>query len=491
MNAYSGSENSEADHTVILGAGLSGLAAGYTLTDAGLNTVILERSATVGGLSKTISHNGFLFDIGGHRFLTKNKKLEKFVVDLLEDEALEVSRKSKIYMLNRYFDYPLKPMNASWGMGLATTSRIILDYCKERCKGLLRKPEIISLEDWVVNQFGRKMFDLYFKEYSEKVWGIDCKNISQEWVAQRIRGLSLAKAIKNGFCKFSGRNLLTLSDHFYYPTKGIGQISEKLKERINTENKVLTETVVKKINHDHGRIRNVVINGRDTEQELRGSDFVSSIPLTTLINLLDPAPPPEVSNAANRLKFRDLVIVTLMLDRDKVTDLTWMYLPEKKIPLGRIHEPKNWSPHMAPEGKTHIVAEFFCFEGDEIWSASDQALQNITAEHLERLGFIKKSEVSDYCVLRRTKAYPLFEVGYTEHYKTILNYLQKFDNLHIIGRGGMFKYYNMDHAMESGIEIAQNIIHGRRQKNPAPLPLTMHAISDGAPQLNSSTICEA
>jgi protoporphyrinogen oxidase len=191
---------------------------------------------------------------------------------------------------------------------------------------------------------------------------------------------------------------------------------------------------------------------------VKGSEYISSIPITSLVHILDPAPPADILEAASLLKYRDIVIVTVMLDRDRVTDLTWMYLPEHDMPLGRIHEPKNWSPHMAPKGKTHIVAEYFCFSGDDIWNSSDEELTSITVSQLEKLGFIHKNEIIDRCIIRTPKAYPLFEVGYARYYSRILRYLGNFKNLHIAGRTGMFKYYNMDRAIESGIEVADKVI---------------------------------
>ena len=291
-----------------------------------------------------------------------------------------------------------------------------------------------------------------------------------EWVAQRIKGLSLWAAIKNAFFKFSGRDIDTLSDKFIYPSTGIGQISDMLSERIEDENSVLTNTRVMHVNHEDFHIKNVLARNCEHLYDIGGSEFVSSIPLTNLVRMLRPAVPEEILDAASRLRYRDLVIVTIMLNRERVTDLTWMYLPEEDIPLGRIHEPKNWSPFMAPEGKTHIVAEFFCFEGDRIWNSTDEELTSVTAEHLERLGFVNKNDVIDSCVVRVPKAYPLFNVGYQKYYNMILDYLKNFKNLHIIGRGGMFRYHNMDHAMESGIEVAEDILsRPLKGKEGAPL----------------------
>ena len=444
--------------TLILGGGLTGLSAGCVLTRAGLKAQVFESDSTVGGLSKTIEQNGFRFDLGGHRFFTKNAKTNAFVRDLMDGELLSVHRTSKIYMRNRFFDYPLKPLNAMFGLGIPTTVQIMTDYGLEKVQGLIKEKKPVSLEDWVVSNFGRTMFDIYFREYSEKVWGIECSKISAEWVAQRIRGLSLAKAVKNAFFKFTGKDIPTLADRFIYPELGIGRISERLKEEIEKNNAVFTGTRVERIDHSNSRLESIVVKNHRHTSVLHGKEFISSLPMTKLVSMLHPLPPANILDAASKLKFRDLVIVALMIDRRRVTDQTWIYIPEQKIPFGRIHEPTNWSEKMAPEGKTVIVMEFFSFRGDEIWNETDERLAHITAENLEKLGFIIKDEVIDSAVVRAPKAYPLFEVGFEKPCAEIYDYLSRFTNLHIAGRSGMFRYYNMDHAIESGIETAEKII---------------------------------
>lgn len=443
---------------VILGGGLTGLAAGHALTKAGIRVELFENDACVGGLSKTVISNGFRFDLGGHRFFTKNLQINKFVNDLMAGELVAVPRKSTIFLRNKYFDYPLRPANALLGMGIPTTVRIVEDYVAEKIRGLVKVRQQLSLEDWVVGNFGRKMFDIYFKEYSEKVWGIDCSRISVDWVAQRIRGLSLHKAIKNAFFKFTGKDIPSLVDEFTYPALGIGRIAERLKEEIEKSGIVHTGAPITKINHANSLIESVKCGGFSTNHIASGDDFISSIPVTELVKLLDPPAPIHVIEAASKLMFRDLVVVAVMVDRKRVTDQTWIYIPEKKIPFGRIHEPTNWSDKMAPEGKTILVAEYFSFQGDAIWNASDDHLGEMTVRGLEQLGFIKKSEVPGCAVVRAKKAYPLFEIGYSRLCRLLYDYLGTFRNLHLAGRVGMFKYYNMDHAMESGFNAAEAVM---------------------------------
>ncbi|MEE8552168.1 MAG: FAD-dependent oxidoreductase [Desulfobacterales bacterium] len=443
---------------LIMGGGLAGLAAGSVLTQAGLSVKVLEKGATVGGLSRTIVHGGFRFDLGGHRFFTKNKIIEEFLQNLMDGELLKLPRKSKILFRNKYVDYPLKPLNAISSMGVPMTLKAICDYALERIKRQYRVSNMVSLEDWIVSQFGRTMFNIYFKEYSEKVWGIECSKLSMEWVVQRIKGLSLGTAVRNAFFGSNGNAIATLADTFTYPSKGIGRISERLRGEIDKKNSVLLNVRVKWLCHDNFQIETAkAVNGHHSTT-FEGSEVISSIPINNLVQMLDPKPPEDVLRAADKLKFRDMVIVAIMLNRERVTDQNWIYIPEQKIPFGRIHEPTNWSPQMAPEGKTLLVTEHFCFSGDATWCAVDEELADNTIWNLEKLKFIKREEVIDHVVIRVPKAYPLFEVGYRKHYDKICVYLSKFKNLHITGRGGMFKYHNMDQAIASGIEAAEKII---------------------------------
>ncbi|HEX20559.1 MAG TPA: hypothetical protein ENG78_07060 [Acidiferrobacteraceae bacterium] len=278
-----------------------------------------------------------------------------------------------------------------------------------------------------------------------------------------MQGLSLGLAIKHALYKSAGRHLHTLANTFLYPSQGIGQIAEKFAAEISRKNDVVTSSRIIQIQHSGSRVTGVVVQNSGKVSQYRGNEFISSIPLTTFVQLLDPKPPPPVLNTAARLRYRDLVVVTVMIDRARVTDQTWIYIPEHNIPFGRIHEPTNWSPEMAPEGKTLLVTEHFCFRGDGTWSASDKELVTLTVTSLESLGFIKRHEVIDSVVLRIPNAYPLFEVGYVKDYEILSKYVGGFNNLVPIGRGGLFKYYNMDHAIESGIKAADMIIDKRNK----------------------------
>lgn len=448
------------DDVLVLGAGLSGLAAGHALARAGLKVRIVEKETAVGGLARTIARGPFRFDLGGHRFLTQDETVEGLVRGLLGRECLTVPRKSQIFLRNRYIDYPLSPLNALSGLGVPTALRIVLDRARGGLRGRPGSQETASLEDWVVGHFGRTLFDVYFKEYSEKVWGIGCRSISADWAAQRIQGLSVGAAVRNAFLRDRGGAIRTLAERFLYPSLGIGRIAERLREEIERENEVLCGVEVSRLCHEDFRVRAALVRDGSRASTVEGRAFVSTVPLTDLVWMLDPRPPAAVLRAAASLRFRDLVVIAVMLDRERATRQSWLYFPERKIPFGRIHEPTNWSARMAPEGKTLLVAEQFCFRGDDTWRSSDRELADRTIQALHRLRISSPGEVLDTAVLRIPKAYPLFEVGYQEHRRTLHGYVASFRNLFPAGRGGTFSYHNMDHAMASGLAAAGSVLAG-------------------------------
>lgn len=453
--SFTGGRGEVQSQALVLGGGLAGLSAGYELARQGVGVQLFEAAPQVGGLCRTLRMGEFLYDIGGHRFFTRDTEMERLVRDLMGSELINVQRTSKIFMRGRFFDYPLKPLNALSGLGPVTVARIVADYALERARMQLTSRPMVSLEDWVVSNFGRTMFDLYFKQYSEKVWGLECSRISQRWVAKRIDGLSLTKALKNAFFKFSGRDIPTLADEFLYPSLGIGRIAERLQQEINRSGRVHTSSRAIKLRHDgKGQVLGAqMLNCKDAISASAGQ-YLSTIPLTSLVAALDPAPPAHVAEAASKLKYRDLIIAAIAVKKERLTDLSWVYIPEQRYLFGRMHEPKMWSPAMAPADSTLVVVEYFCSQGDSIWQRSDTELERIAVEGLVELGFMQPGDVIGAEVVRFVGAYPLFEVGYERHCEVLYEYLSKFKNLHIAGRGGMFQYQNMDHALRSGTEAA-------------------------------------
>jgi len=443
---------------LVLGAGFAGLAAAHALAAAGRETLVLEAGPAVGGLSRTEIFGEFRFDLGGHRFFTHDREVADLVAGLMGDELIDVPRSSKILLRGRYVDYPLRPLNALAALGPGTALRVLADWAAEQVRGSFGSRPEVSLEDWVVRRFGRTLFKIYFKEYSEKVWGLPCERISVGWVARRIEGLSLGRAVRDAFTREHRGTVASLVDRFAYPRLGIGRVGERFAREIAPRGRVLCDARVTRVHHEDGVVREVIVTTPGGERSFAAGAVVSTIPLPALARLLDPAPTPEVLRAAASLGFRDLLLVAVAVDRPFVTDQTWIYLPDRAIPFGRIHEPKNWSRAMAPPEHSLVVAEYFCFRGDETWEATDEHLAQLTVGGLERLGFLRRGQVIGTRVVRVPAAYPLFEVGYERHAAAVRDGLARIDNLFVAGRSGCFAYQNMDHAIRSGIDTARHLL---------------------------------
>ena len=443
---------------VIIGAGPAGLSAAESLSRSDFVFTVLEASDHTGGLSATIKHNDFYFDLGGHRFFTKNREIDHYVADLLGEEQILVDRSSKLLLRGKFFDYPLKPMNAMFGLGIPTTTSIIVNYAAERLKFNRGAPK--SLEDWIISQFGTRLYELFFKTYTEKVWGIPCSRISAQWGVQRIKGLSLRTAIIDAFWEKRKKDASSLLKHFTFPKKGIGVICDKLAATIKDPNRLLCNAPATEILHNGERITAVAYSGKNGAGKIETDCVVSSMPITELITSLRPAPPEEVIAAARWLKYRDLVCVALMFDVPSVTDQTWIYVHDPRIDFGRLHEPKNWSRYMAPENKSCVVFEYFCNVGDAVWNSSDEELFARTKRDFKQSNIAPAavSRIFDYKVVRSEKAYPSYEIGFSQHLLKIRKYLQTFKNLQLIGRYGTYKYNNLDHSIETGIKGAQNLL---------------------------------
>ena len=444
---------------LIMGGGPAGLAAGKILTDYSAKCVLFEKDDGVGGLSRTHSHNKFLFDLGGHRFFTKKNELDEFIQRLMVDELIDVKRASKIYFMDKYFEYPPTMLNAFFGLGPVISAEIFFSYMRQKIR-VSEKP-VVTLEDWMVSQFGRKMYELFFKTYTEKVWGVPCSQVSASWAAQRIKGMSLLSTIKETIFPSKENRPVSLIPSFKYPAHGIGRISERLKQEIEKKNEVRMNSRVQKILHDGSKITGLLIKTREGKEYVEtGTNYLSSIPVTELIQDFDPPAPAEVIAAAKQLRYRDLLIVVLMFDTERITQDTWIYIPDPKVEFGRLHEPTNWSPAMSPPGKTSLVFEYFCFETDPIWSLADAELAERTIKQFVSINLAPGAEkkIIDHCVVRAKKAYPMHELGKDEALESIKNFVKKFPNLMLMGRYGMFIYNNLDHSMETGIRAAQNLL---------------------------------
>ena len=449
---------------VIMGAGPAGLTAAYELYKHDVPVTILEKDEKqVGGLARTVEHEGYRFDIGGHRFFSKNQEVEDLWTEILGAEMLTRGRLSRIYYRGKFFAYPIKAANALWNLGPVEALRCVASYAWARVHPV-KNPK--SLEDWVRNQFGWRLFSIFFKTYTEKVWGISTKELSADWAAQRIKSLDLWLVLRSALlpgrpAASRGEVVTTLIDKFRYPRFGPGQMWERVAE-ISREkgSPVLFGRSVESIKHDGDRVRSVI--SRDAAggfEEHTGTDFISSIPIRELIGRLDPPAPEPVRRAAESLSYRDFISVALMIDRADVFPDNWIYIHDPSVHVGRIQNFKNWSPDMVPDqSKTCLGLEYFCFEGDGLWTSDDATLVELAAKELAQLGISSADQVFDGVVVRQQKAYPVYDDAYQSHVDVIRNYLQAhLPNLHLAGRNGMHKYNNQDHSMMTALLVARNI----------------------------------
>ena len=453
------------ENVVILGAGPGGLAAGHYLGSSGIRPLVLEKLSYVAGLCHTQVRDGFRFDIGGHRWFTKNEELNRWFLKLMEGELVRVHRISRIYFDGKYYHYPIRISNVLRNTGIISSARALASYAAAGFRSFRDSLEPINMEDAYVRQFGRKLYEMFFQQYSEKVWGRACTEISADWVQQRTRGLSVLSALRDAMVG-SRASVESLIDEFWYPRLGYSRICDRMAEDImNTGGRVCLNSNVLSVMHDGSTVLGVKYRAPDGQEKyVQAEAVISSIPLTVLIRNLQPAPPPEILEAARGLLFRDLITVNIMLDRPRVTSDTWLYIHDRDIPFARLHEPKNWSADMAPPGKTSLVAEIFCTIGDEMWSRSDEALCELTVHHLaESLKFIRRDEVIGAFAFRAPQAYPVYGLDYGQHLKKIKNYIAGIRNLQIIGRGGTFRYNNSDHSIEMGLLAARNLLGGRHR----------------------------
>ncbi len=452
---------SSANRVIIIGAGPAGLTAAYELSKTGTSTVVLEKDDVVGGLSRTINYRGYLFDIGGHRFFTKVKVIHDLWREILGDEDFcRRERLSRIYYNKVLFHYPLRVANTLRGMGLWNSLRILLSYVRAQLFPIT--PED-TLEAWVSNRFGRRLYRIFFKTYTEKVWGIPCSEISADWAAQRIKGLSLFTAVKNALLKQANTGgsatVTSLIDSFHYPRRGPGMMWDAAASFVRgCGNEILLNAAVRRIVHSENRVRalEVVIDGQSRTFE--GTHFISSMPIRELVDRLDPSAPSEVQEAARSLNYRDFITVALIVDKEHVFPDNWIYVHDPSVKLGRIQNFKNWSPDMLPDrSKTCLGLEYFCFEGDGLWTMSNEELIMLAKTELKTLGLAEPDEIIDGMVVRVPKAYPVYDSNHRQALTIIRKFLAPLANLQLVGRNGMHKYNNQDHSMLTAMLAVRNI----------------------------------
>jgi protoporphyrinogen oxidase len=455
-------------HVICVGAGPAGLTAARHLALAGVKVTVLERDPVhVGGISRTEQYNGFRFDVGGHRFFSRSREIEALWQEILGDQLIERPRKSRIFYNGKLFNYPLSALDALSKLGMVESVRCGFSYARARTFPI-RNPR--SFEDWVVNQFGRRLYNIFFKTYTEKVWGMKCREISADWAAQRIKGLSLGKAVQQaltpGFIKRRTATPKTLIESFRYPRLGPGQMWEACADQVREAGGVvLLGMNVERLSRaeDSGQWTVTARNGEGQEIAFEGDHVISSIALRDLADCFDPAPPEPVVTAAHSLRYRDFLTVALVVRDVDCFDDNWIYIHELDVKVGRIQNFKSWSPHLVPDPDLNCLGlEYFCFEGDGLWDSPDDALVRLADEELIQLGLVTAGHVIDGTVIRQPKAYPVYDDNYEERIALFRSWLKKErPGLHPVGRNGMHKYNNQDHAMMTALLTAENILAGK------------------------------
>jgi protoporphyrinogen oxidase len=449
---------------VIIGAGPAGLTAAAELVEGGVPVQVLEKDPEyVGGIARTVRYRGYRFDIGGHRFFSKSEEITAWWRQRLPGDFIQVRRMSRIFYRGKFFDYPLRVFNALFNLGIFTSALCMLSYLQARIFPI--RPEK-SFADWVTNRFGKKLFTIFFKTYTEKVWGMPCDQISADWAAQRIKGLSLLKAVWHALAPQRKKNagdgtvVKTLIDTFEYPRLGPGMMWEKTAADIRAAGSSVHMGVeAESLLHDGSRVTTVRVRRVDgSTQDFPVEAIIVSMPLKETVEKLTPPLPPSALAAAARLRYRDFLTVALMVRRQKLFPDNWIYVHDPSVKLGRIQNFNNWSPGLVPDAQvTCLGLEYFCFEGDGLWSMDDAALIELGKRELAQLGLVDAADVFDGCVVRMPKSYPVYGPGYQEDVDIIRSALSQFSNLQVVGRNGMHKYNNQDHSMMTALLAARNL----------------------------------
>lgn len=457
--------NPREQKVVIIGGGPAGLTAAYQLSKVGAKSVVLEKDLMLGGISRTVEYKGYHFDIGGHRFFTKVSVVDKMWREVLpEGDFLHRQRLSRIYYNRKFFFYPLKPVNALFGLGILNSLLIVISYAWAQL--FPQKPED-NFESWVSNRFGKRLYKTFFKTYTEKVWGMPANTIAADWAAQRIKGLSLLVAVKNALIKQQstekGAVVKTLIDAFDYPKRGPGMMWEIVGELVKKDgSQVHLGAAVDRIRWAGNRVEGMDASMQGRSEYLTGTHYISSMPIRELIQKMNPPAPKEVLEAAERLKYRDFLTVALIVNKKELFPDNWIYIHDSHVKVGRIQNFKNWSPYMVPDqNKTCLGLEYFCFEGDGLWSMSDKDLIELGKRELELIGIAKAQDVEDGSIVRMPKAYPVYDADYQEALICIRKFLDGFENLQVVGRNGMHRYNNQDHSMLTAMLAVDNILGAR------------------------------
>jgi len=441
----------ESAPVAVLGAGPAGLTAAYRLVQRNVPVIVFEAGDEVGGLARTVVRDGYRFDLGGHRFFTKSEEVEALWEEILGPELLVRPRLSRIYWRGRFIEYPLRPADVFAKVGPLELVRSLASLARAR---LTRRGEEKSYEEWVTARFGRRLFQLFFKTYTEKVWGVGTEELRAEWAAQRIADLSPWSALRAAL-PGGGETPRSLIEQFRYPRLGPGQMWEEMARRIEAGGgEIRLGAAVEGLEHEAGRLTAVRAGGERIEVEAA----ISSIPLRMTVGVADPAPPREVTTAAAGLRYRDFLTVALPIDGELPFPDNWIYVHDPRARVGRIQNFRAWSPWMTPDPRRSCLGlEYFCFEGDDLWSSSDRELVELGRREVAALGLVDPERVAGGYVVRVPKAYPVYDAEYARRVDRIRGWLDGISNLQQIGRNGLHRYNNSDHSMLTALRAVENL----------------------------------
>ncbi len=455
----------------IIGAGPAGLTAAYLLSKQGFSVKVIEKDPMyVGGISRTVEHNGFRFDIGGHRFFSKSQEVVALWNEILPDDFIQRPRMSRIYYEGKFYSYPLRAFEALGNLGIIRSSLCMLSFARAKA---FPRHDVKSFEDWTINQFGHKLYSIFFKTYTEKVWGMPCDEMSADWAAQRIKGLSLGAAVLDGLKRSLGLNkrpndgmeTKTLLETFRYPRQGPGMMWNAARDKvIAMGNDVVMDTALKQLRFDDvtHRWNMQTVSGNGAVANINAAHVISSAPMRELASRIYPLPQ-TLPNALN-LNYRDFLTVALMIRSDDLFPDNWIYIHDDKVKVGRVQNFRSWSPEMVPDPDLACVGlEYFCFEGDGLWSMSDDELVALATREMAILGLCKPETVVGGAVVRQEKAYPVYDETYRDNVDAMRLELEAaYPTLHMVGRNGMHRYNNQDHAMMTAMLTVKNIVAGQR-----------------------------
>ena len=446
---------------LVVGGGPAGLTAAHELLahEPDAAPLVLEASDQVGGISRTVDYKGYRFDIGGHRFFTKVKEVEKLWEQVGGETFIDVPRQSRIFYQGKYYDYPLSIGNTLSNLGVFESGRILLSYLKWKIKPAKQEE---NFQEWVSNRFGGRLFWHFFRTYTEKVWGIPCTEIRADWAAQRIKNMSLRTAVWNALT--GANDTSSLIKTFRYPRLGPGQMWEQFTALIREKGgEVRMNTRAHRFVREGMHITAVEAVGPDEDvYYLHPEQVITSMPITSLVRAMDPPPPAEVRLAADGLNYRDFLIVTLILDHADPFPDNWIYIHSPDVQVGRIQNFRAWSAAMVPNpDHASIGMEYFCHRGDGLWTSSDEELIELATQELQQLGLAPAGSVVDGTVIRQPKAYPVYDADYKRNLDVIRDWLAGLENLQTVGRNGMHRYNNQDHSMLSAMLAARNALGGK------------------------------